>query len=144
MTSVEAQITAIYDAPPGPEVVACFDYDGTLISGYSAGAFYRHRIVNREIGPIELTRTILASIRGIQTEDDFAAFLDMSLKAWRGKREQELLELGGRLFKHDIGSQLHSEVWQIVQAHHDMGHTVVLASSATRFQVEPMAHEIGA
>jgi putative phosphoserine phosphatase / 1-acylglycerol-3-phosphate O-acyltransferase len=144
MTTLEARIVAIHDAQPGPQAVACFDYDGTLITGYSAGAFYRHRILHREIGPIELTRTILASLRGIHTEDDFAAFLDLSLKAWKGKTEQELLELGMRLFKHDIGSQLHTEVWQIVQAHRHMGHTLVLASSATRFQVEPMAQEIGA
>jgi putative phosphoserine phosphatase/1-acylglycerol-3-phosphate O-acyltransferase len=137
-------IAAIYEAEPGPQVVACFDYDGTLISGYSAGAFYRHRVLNREIGPIELTRTVLATIRGVHTEEDFAGFLDMSLQAWKGKTEDELVELGAGLFKHDIGSKLHTEVWQLVQAHHDMGHTVVVASSATRFQVEPMAEEVGA
>jgi putative phosphoserine phosphatase/1-acylglycerol-3-phosphate O-acyltransferase len=142
--TLEDAITAIYDAERGPHVVACFDYDGTLISGFSAGAFYRHRILTREIGPIELSRTLLATIRGIHTEDDFAAFLDMSLRAWKGKPEDELLELGAGLFKHDIGSKLHTEVWQLVQAHHDMGHTVVVASSATRFQVEPMAQEVGA
>jgi putative phosphoserine phosphatase/1-acylglycerol-3-phosphate O-acyltransferase len=142
--TIQRAIAAIYAADPGPEVVACFDYDGTLISGYSATAFYRHRILAREIGPIELTRTLLAAVRGIHTEDEFAAFLDLSLRAWEGKDEDELLALGAGLFKHDIGSQLHTEVWQLVQAHHDMGHTVVVASSATRFQVEPMAQEIGA
>jgi putative phosphoserine phosphatase / 1-acylglycerol-3-phosphate O-acyltransferase len=35
-------------------------------------------------------------------------------------------------------------VWELVEAHHAMGHTVVLASSATRFQVDPMAEAIGA
>jgi putative phosphoserine phosphatase/1-acylglycerol-3-phosphate O-acyltransferase len=142
--TLEDAIAAVYDVEPGPQVVACFDYDGTLISGFSARAFYRHRILNNEIGPIELTRTILAMVRGIHTEEDFAAFLDMSLQTWKGKTEDELLELGAGLFKHDIGSKLHTEVWQLVQAHHDMGHTVVVASSATRFQVEPMAEEVGA
>jgi putative phosphoserine phosphatase/1-acylglycerol-3-phosphate O-acyltransferase len=142
--TLDPALAAIYDAEPGPNVVACFDYDGTLISGFSAQAFYRHRIINREIGPIELTRTVLATIRGVRTEEDFAAFLDMSLQAWKGKSEDELLALGANLFKHDIGSKLHTEVWQLVQAHHDMGHTVVVASSGTRFQVEPMAQEVGA
>jgi putative phosphoserine phosphatase/1-acylglycerol-3-phosphate O-acyltransferase len=142
--TLEHAIAAIYDAEPGPDVVACFDYDGTLISGFSAGAFYRHRIVHREIGPIELSRTVLATIRGIHTEEDFAAFLDMSLRAWNGKSEDELLSLGADLFKHDVGSQLHTEVWQLVQAHHDMGHSVVVASSGTRYQVEPIAREVGA
>jgi putative phosphoserine phosphatase / 1-acylglycerol-3-phosphate O-acyltransferase len=142
--SLDDAIAAIYAADPGPRVVACFDYDGTLISGFSAAAFYRHRIMRREIGPIELTRTILATVRGIHTEEDFASLLAMSLQTWKGRSEEELLALGAGLFKHDIGSQLHTEVWQLVQAHHEMGHTVVVASSATRFQVEPIAHEVGA
>jgi putative phosphoserine phosphatase / 1-acylglycerol-3-phosphate O-acyltransferase len=142
--SLESVLSSIYEAERGPQVLACFDYDGTLITGFSAGSFYRHRIRHLEIGPIELTRTVLASIRGINSEDDFASFLDMSLQAWKGKTEEELLNLGASLWKHDIGSKLHTEVWQIVQAHHEMEHTVVLASSATRYQVEPVAREIGA
>ena len=39
---------------------------------------------------------------------------------------------------------MHWEAWRLVQAHHAMGHRVVLASSATRFQVEPMARELAA
>jgi hypothetical protein len=142
--TLDDAIGAVHDAEPGPQVVACIDYDGTLISGFSAGAFYRHRIRHMEIGPIELTRTLLATIRGIDSEESFGSFLDMSLQAWKGKTEEELLELGADLFKHDIGSRLHIEMWKIVQAHHDMGHTIALASSATRYQVEPMAREIGA
>jgi putative phosphoserine phosphatase/1-acylglycerol-3-phosphate O-acyltransferase len=142
--TLDDAIASIHDAEPGPQVVACIDYDGTLISGFSAGAFYRHRIRHGDIGPIELTRTLLATIRGIDSEESFGSFLDMSLRAWKGKTEEELLELGADLFKHDIGSRLHTEMWRIVQAHHDMGHTIALASSATRYQVEPMAQEIGA
>jgi len=68
----------------------------------------------------------------------------MSLAAWKGQREEEMRALSERLFKHDIAGRLHHEVWRLAQAHRLMGHTVVLASSATRFQVEPMARELEA
>ena len=48
---------------------AFLDYDGTIIDGFSAGAFYRHRLMKGSIGPRELARTLLAAARGIS--DDF-------------------------------------------------------------------------
>jgi putative phosphoserine phosphatase/1-acylglycerol-3-phosphate O-acyltransferase len=53
-------------------------------------------------------------------------------------------ELSEHLFKHEISGRLHPEVWRLAQAHRAMGHRVVLASSATRFQVAPMARELDA
>lgn len=144
MTSAAELVERIRAAPSGPQVAAFFDYDGTVISGYSATAFYRHRILSGQLGPQELVRTILATARGITTEQDFADFLAISLAAWKGRSVQDMRELSASLFKHQIAGQLHPEVWRLVQAHQEQGHTIVLASSATRMQVEPMAAEIGA
>lgn len=144
MTSVRELVAEIEAAPEGPEIAAFFDYDGTLISGYSATAFYRHRILSLQLGPWELVRTMLATARGISGEDEFADFLELSLGAWKGKSVEEMEELSADLFLNGIAGQLHPEAWALVQAHHARGHVVVLASSATRFQVTPMAAEIGA
>jgi len=142
-TTLDERLAAVAAAPDGPQIGAFFDYDGTVITGYSAQAFYRHRILGLDIGPIEMVRTLLMSAQGIESEDDFAAFLELSLGAWKGKRVEEIKELGDRLFKHDISGRLHHEVWALVQAHHAKGHTLSLASSATPFQVGPMAEELG-
>ncbi|MCW3014311.1 MAG: family hydrolase [Solirubrobacterales bacterium] len=144
MTSIDELVAAVHQAPEGPDVAAFFDYDGTIISGYSATAFYRHRILSLQLGPVELVRTLLHGARGITSEDEFAAFLELTLAAWKGRTQQDMRELGDRLFKHEIAGRLHAETWRLVQAHHAMGHTVVVASSATTFQVEPMAEELGA
>lgn len=143
MATLPELIDRIEASRPGPETLACFDYDGTLIGGYSAQAFYNHRIRNRDLGPIELTRTLLASVRGINSGDDFAAFLELSLGAWEGIPEEQIQDLGERLFRENIATRLHGEAWELVDAHRRMGHTLALASSATRFQVDPMAAELG-
>ncbi|HWF54400.1 MAG TPA: HAD-IB family hydrolase [Solirubrobacteraceae bacterium] len=143
MTSIAEPLDRIYEAPAGPEVLACFDYDGTLIGGYSATVFYEHRMRSFDIGPIELTRTLLMGARGIRTEGDFESLLELSLAAWKGKTEDEVEGLGTKLFKSAIAARLHREAWELLQAHREMGHTLVLASSATRFQVTPMARELG-
>jgi putative phosphoserine phosphatase / 1-acylglycerol-3-phosphate O-acyltransferase len=137
-------VAGVYAAPRGPKVAAFFDYDGTVISGYSAMAFYNKRLRERDIGPTELAKMTWAGVRGVSTDAEFAELLDLSLAAYRGKTPDELLALGRALFKQEIAAQLHTEVWELVAAHHEMGHTVVLASSATRFQVQPMADDLGA
>jgi putative phosphoserine phosphatase/1-acylglycerol-3-phosphate O-acyltransferase len=144
MSVLAERIEDILEGPSGPHVGAFFDYDGTVISGFSARAFYAHRLRKLEIGPREAARTLLAAARGIDGGEDFASFLDLSLAAWAGKPVEEMEELGESLFKHDVASRLHHEVWQLIEAHHRMDHTVVLASSATRFQVEPMARAMEA
>lgn len=144
MATLDELLDAIAAAPEGPQVAAFFDYDGTVIDTFSASAFYRHRIRHFEIGPVELAKTLLGAARGIDSGEDFEEFLKMALGAWRGRDEEEIRAIGDRLFKHEIAGRMHWEAWRLVQAHHAMGHRVVLASSATRFQVEPMARELEA
>ncbi len=142
--TLDKLLADVFSAPRGPEIGAFFDYDGTLITGYSATTFYNQRFKDLDIGPQELARTLWTAVRGIHTEEDFAALLELSLGAWSGKTEEDMTKLGQKLFVSEIAGKLHTEIWELVEAHRAMGHTIVLASSATRFQVEPMAEAIGA
>src|SRR6516162_62887 len=65
------------------------------------------------------------------------------MRVWAGRSEDELAELGERLFVQAISGSLYPEGWRLVEAHRRAKHTVVLASSATRFQVEPAARAMG-
>ncbi|MGQ0480473.1 MAG: HAD-IB family hydrolase [Pseudonocardia sp.] len=142
--TLSEQLARVAAAPRGPKVAAFFDYDGTVISGYSAAAFYRKRWRERDIGPVELAETLWMQLRGVRTEQEFAEALDLSLAAWRGRTEEEMEQLAADLFRDEVAAQLHSEIWQLVAAHRAAGHTVVLASSATRYQLEPIGRDLGA
>ena len=144
MTTLQELMAAVESAPEGPTTMAVFDYDGTLIDGYSAATLYKHRLRSGDIGPTEAIAVLVASVRGIRDSDDFDAFLATALKAFGGRDEDELLELGQNLFTKEIAARLRPETWALAQAHRKAGHTIVMASSATRFQVEPMAREVGA
>ena len=127
----------------GPRVGAFFDFDGTLIDGYSLSAFARHHLRSLQIAPADLGRMLLTGLRGVTTEEDFERFTVLGMRAWAGRSEDELAELGERLFVQGISGSLYPEAWRLVEAHRRAGHTVVLASSATRFQVEPAARAMG-
>ena len=140
----EEQLIADAEAgPEGPRVGAFFDFDGTLIDGYSLSAFARHHLRSLQIAPADLGRMLLTGLRGVTTEEDFEQFTVLGMRAWAGRSEDELAELGERLFVQAISGSLYPEAWRLVEAHRRAGHTVVLASSATRFQVEPAARAMG-
>ncbi len=140
----EDQLIADVEAgPQGPHVGAFFDFDGTLIDGYSLSAFARHHLRSLQIAPADLGRMLLTGLRGVTTEEDFERFTVLSMHTWAGRSEDELAELGERLFVQGISGSLYPEGWRLVGAHQRAGHTVVLASSATRFQVEPAARAMG-
>src|SRR4051794_22894145 len=142
MATLDELLDGTAAAPPRPHIAAFFDYDGTVIDGFSASAFYRHRLRHAEIGPLELARTLLGAARGIDSAEDFEEFLKMALGAWRGHSEEEIGAIGERLFKHEIAGRMQGEAGRLAGAHPGRGHRVVLGSSATRFQVEPMAREL--
>jgi putative phosphoserine phosphatase / 1-acylglycerol-3-phosphate O-acyltransferase len=136
-------IDRVRNGPQGPKIGAFFDYDGTLIDGFSGANFYKDLIRSRKVSPLQLAETAYAGIRGTSTEKDFERFVHAALKAYAGHTEEELATLSRRLFMHEIAGQIYPEVWQLLRAHEAAGHTLVVASSATWFQIAPAAEELG-
>jgi putative phosphoserine phosphatase/1-acylglycerol-3-phosphate O-acyltransferase len=141
--SVDDVIRELKAGPAGPKVAAFFDFDGTLIAGYSAGALYEHRARNLELGPDELIRTISAAMGGPLDEASFEQLMLRGTRGWVGRTDDDLMELGEQLFTTHVAGALHHGAWRLVRAHQNLGHTVVIATSATAMQVMPMARELG-
>jgi HAD superfamily hydrolase (TIGR01490 family) len=141
--SLAEAVADVLVGPSGSAVGAFFDFDGTVIDGYSAKDFYHHRLRSFDIGPLEAAQTLMLGLRGVTSEADFERFVALGFTAWAGRSEDELSELGERLFAQQIAGRLFPEAWQLIRAHERMGHTLVLASSASRFQVEPAARAAG-
>ncbi|MCW2713566.1 MAG: HAD-superfamily subfamily hydrolase [Frankiales bacterium] len=140
---VDALVEEIRRGPSGPQTAVFFDFDGTLIDGYSAGALYSHRLRNFEIGLAEAFHTLRATGGGPLSEDQFVALMSRGIAGWAGRPVEDIDELGERLFSQVIAGTLFHEAWRVVKAHQRQGHTVALATSATRFQVRPLARELG-
>ncbi len=143
MTRTENAIASICKGPEGPRIGAFFDFDGTLIDGYSAGAYLIDRLRNREMGLSELVDTAKLMSRGDLNEAEFADVIGKGIAEWGGRTEEEMYELWLRLFKEKIAGCMFPEAWSLVKAHQKMGHTVAIATSATRYQVVPTAKELG-
>lgn len=123
---------------------AFFDLDGTLIAGFSAKHLAQQRLKNREFGASEFVRTLGVVVKGGGLNpESFAQMLEIAAQGWRGRAIEDLDEFGLQLFNSKIADLIYPEMRDIVRAHRERGHTVALSSSATSFQVEPVAAYLG-
>ncbi len=136
-------VEEVQASPRGKKVGAFFDLDGTLIAGYSAKFLAQDRMKSREFTATELLRTFSVLLTGGVNQDSFAALLEIGAEGWRGKSNDELDEMGQRLFDKNVRELIYPEMKQLVAAHQARGHTVVLSSSASSYQVEPVARFLG-
>jgi putative phosphoserine phosphatase/1-acylglycerol-3-phosphate O-acyltransferase len=129
-------------APRGPKIGAFFDFDGTLIDGYSARVFYEDQIRRFELSPGQLARSALAGLDMAVRGSDVSQLMKLAVGNWAGHREEEVRELFARLFKERIAGMVYPEARELVDAHRKAGHTVALASSATRYQLAALADDL--
>jgi putative phosphoserine phosphatase/1-acylglycerol-3-phosphate O-acyltransferase len=136
-------VAEIEASPRGPSIAAFFDLDGTLIAGYSARFLGSERMRNRELSLSELVRTIGVAVGAGIGRAGFEDLLKLGAEAWRGRAHEDLEEMGQRLFQRRVERVIYPEMRELVRAHQRRGHTVVLTSSATSYQVEPVARFLG-
>jgi HAD superfamily hydrolase (TIGR01490 family) len=142
MTDVNARIAEVDESPRGRRIAAFFDFDGTLIDGYSALAMMQHRVRNLDVSPWEMARLMTVGLEAATGRADFDQFMRVGVRAFRGRDAGDVDELGERLLRSALGGALYPDAWRLVAAHHRRGHRVVIASSALPFQVEPLAREL--
>lgn len=130
-------------SPEGPEVGAFFDLDGTLVAGYTAMVFAEDRYRRRQVGASEVARTAALAALGVAGKATFADLIALGAASWRGLKLSEMEEIAQRLFDTKIADRVYPEVRALIEAHRRKGHTIVLASSATVFQVRPTARFLG-
>jgi putative phosphoserine phosphatase/1-acylglycerol-3-phosphate O-acyltransferase len=139
-----AEVTAaVRAAGAGPRIGAFFDFDGTLVQGYTANSFYSDRIRHGEAGPLELARMIIAAVDGTLLGGDPQAIGRVGFASLRGRTVEEVAGVGERLFMERIAGTMRPEARDLVRAHLRMDHTVVIASSATCMQIAPVARDLG-
>ena len=135
-------IAEILELPDGPQIGAFFDFDGTLISGYSAIAFIEEQITRGNLSVRELVELVGAMASFGVGNMGFSAMMIATSQFLRGVREDSYINFGEELFRTHIARQVYPESRAIVQAHLEKGHTVAIISSATPYQVLPAARDL--
>ena len=142
MADIDDLIADIEKGPQGPEVGAFFDFDGTLIDGYSAALYFRERLTSGDIGVNELFQTMVEIFNMQQRGHDVTRLVNVALGALAGRERAEIDRMSQELWRSKIAPKVFPEARRLVAAHLAAGHTVAMASSATRFQAEAAAQDL--
>jgi len=139
-----SKVTKEVDAlPNGPEIGAFFDFDGTVIYGYSATTYLREQIKRGDVSPRQLVELIKTMTQFGLGNMGFSAMMTIASQYLRGISEEDYLEFAEKLYSKHIAKLIYPESRALIEAHIRKGHTVALISAATPYQIMPAARDLG-
>src|SRR3954462_13964689 len=136
-------VAEILGSPAGPKVGAFFDLDGTLVAGFTGVIMTQDRLRRRQMGVGEFIGMVQAGLNHQLGRSEFEDLIGKGARMLRGSSLGDIDELAERLFMQKIIGRIYPEMRELVHAHMERGHTVVLSSSALTIQVEPVANFLG-
>lgn len=134
---------AVETAPDGPTVGALFDFDGTLIAGFSVFSFIREQVRRARLAPRELAELMAAMAAYGVGRLGFSGLMGAAAQMLRGVSEHAFAEFGEQVYEKYLARQIYPESRALVEAHLRKGHTVAIVSSATRYQIDAAAADLG-
>jgi len=143
MASIEQLLSDIEASENGPEVAAIFDFDGTIIAGYSAVVFIKEQLKRGDLSARDFIDLMTAMTNFGLGNLGFSGMMLVNAQLMRGTEEQTFSDFGEQLYVKQISRLIYPESRALVDAHLAKGHTVSIVSSATPYQVEPAARDLG-
>ncbi|MDG2272806.1 MAG: HAD-IB family hydrolase [Halioglobus sp.] len=143
MSTFQQLLIDIENSPSGPSVAAIFDFDGTLIAGYSATTFIREQLKRGDLSLRQFVELIQAMTKFGLGNMGFSGMMAINAQFMRGIAEETYHDLGRQLYNKEIARLVYPESRALVEAHKAKGHTVAIISSATPYQVNDAAAELG-
>ena len=142
MRPIKQMLQDIENSPDGPRVAAIFDFDGTIIAGFSATAFIREQLRRGDLSPGQFLALMRAMASFGFGNMGFSGMMAINAQFMRGIEEDTYHEVGKQLYNKQIARLIYPESRALVAAHQAKGHTVAIISSATPYQVEPAAADL--
>jgi len=147
MTALETHLQTIASTGGEKPTIAFFDFDRTLIAGYSILAVAQETAAQgARRGKLRQAGKVLQDIlkhKVYSSGVNYHRLVKRTSKALTGVSESTLREIGQRAYKKHLAKALYREAIALVEAHRAAGHKLAIVSSASRYQIEPVARVLG-
>lgn len=139
-----SHVTAEVDQSRGGRTTAAFfDFDGTLIAGFSVASFVQRRILSGNMSAGQMFMQLVAAWQYGLGMAGFAEVLARSARTLAGSSAADLEDAAREVYEKDLSGNVYPESRALIAAHRAKGHTIVIVSSATQYQVQHVAEELG-
>ncbi len=140
--NLEKLLADIEAADEGPQIAALFDFDGTIMAGYSATVFLQDSLASGDLKPDELVQITRALTSFGLGNMGFSALMAIHAQYLQGQSEADYTKNSEKLFRKKIARLIYPESRALIDAHRAKGHTIAIISSATPYQVKPAAQDL--
>ena len=127
----------------GPHIAAFFDLDRTLIDDFSAKKFVQGRLLSGKSTTKELLSQFAIVLLYSAGNRDFEILTKVSALGVKGIKEKEFQNLGKKVYEEHLIDTIYPESRTLIASHLEKGHSVVIVSAATIYQIKPIADELG-
>jgi len=132
----------ILSAPEGPQVVAFFDMDQTLVAGNSSLLYVQRALAEERAGMADLFKTIyyylLYRLNRLPIDD----ILKPTLGSVIGQREDEFAEFCNQIALKELVPRVAEQARAVLGWHRERGHRCVLLTAATGYLGDPVAEAL--
>ena len=142
MAKYQDVVKNIENSEEGAHIAAIFDFDGTIISGFSATIFLKEQIRRGDMSLNHLVEMLTVTGQMAVGKMGFSGMMASAAKLIAGVSEQSYEDMGEELFETQIAKKIYPAARAIIEAHRAKGHTIAIISSATPYQVEPAARDL--
>lgn len=132
----------IESSPEGPQIAALFDFDGTIIAGFSVLSFLREKLTSGEASITDLVEQFASVLSFSLGRTGFSGLMGATAQMMRGTEEQTFVDFGVKVYEKHIAATIYPEARALILAHLRKGHTLGIISSATKYQVLPAAKDL--
>ena len=114
-------IEAIENAPKGKQIAALFDFDGTIIQGFSATVFLKEQLKRRQMSILDLAEMFSVVAEMARGKANFSAMMATAARLVSGTTEASYRELGEDIFETQIKDKIYANAIKIIEAHKAAG-----------------------
>ncbi|NCT10617.1 MAG: HAD-IB family hydrolase [Flavobacteriia bacterium] len=133
----------VLEEEQGNHIAAFFDVDRTLINDFSAKQFLKSRLLSGQSSTKEILSQFAAILVYAAGNRDFETLTKIAALGIKSVKEQDFIELGEEVYQDYLMNTIYPEAKSLIESHQKKGHRVVIISAATRYQVLPIAKELG-
>ena len=110
-------IKEVEQLPEGPHIGAFFDFDGTMIYGYSATTYLLEQLKRGDVKPRHLPELIATMSQFALGNKGFSAMITEASSFLKGIAEKDYIEFGEKLYHQHIAKLVYPESQALLEAH---------------------------
>ena len=135
---------SVDEANKGVKIGAFFDLDKTIIACFSAFYLLKEQVKRKQVSALDATVQLAAAVAfEVGGKISFDDVIKTSVSACAGVSEEEFAAIGQDIFEKVLVKKIYPEAAELIARHRRRGHTIVMVSSATRYQIEPVSNLLG-